>query len=119
MSLSKQKSNLQKAKSGNWSANRKFLVAYYDLLVKTSQAVIETGSGVPPSILSAAHKELKSGAAEERLILKSKGISELNRTPNTPLVDSMSAWTPVFEYIGAQCGSTGGVTSVVKGTSAG
>jgi hypothetical protein len=121
LGLRNQKSNLQKAKSGNWKAYQDFMLAFEKLQSQTAQAVINVGKGVPANVSTAARQEVKDVTVLDKLILKSKNMATLNASWNASGAGSLSAWNTVFFYVGGQCGLTGGSTQgtgqTVGGTS--
>ena len=78
LGLRNQKSNLQKAKSGNWKAYQDFMFAFEKLQSQTAQAVIIVGKGVPANVITAARQEVKDVTVLDKLILKSKNMATLN-----------------------------------------
>lgn len=107
LALRNQKSNVQKAKSGKWSAYQSFMLAFEKLQSQTAQAVINVGRGVPANVSTAARQEVKNVIVLDRLILKSKNMAALNASWNASGASSLTDWTTVFYYLGGQCGLTG------------
>ena len=115
-----QESNLEKAKSGNWSAYQSLMLSYEKTQSLTAQAVINVGKGVPANVSTAARQEVKTVMVLDRLILKSKNMATLNASWNASGAGSLSASNTVFYYVGGQCGLVGGSThgtQTVGGTS--
>jgi len=117
LALRKEQSDVQKLKSGNWSAYQRFLLAFDDVLSQTSQAVINRGADVPASVRSAARKEVKNIKVLQKLILKARNTAGLNASMNATGIDLISPSGPVIQYVGAQCGSAQGSPKGVLGTS--
>ena len=121
LALRNQESNLEKAKSGNWSAYQSLMLSYEKTQSQTAQAVINVGKGVPANVSTAARQEVKNVMVLDRLILKSKNMATLNASWNASGAGSLSAWNTVFYYVGGQCGLVGGSTQgtgqTVGGTS--
>jgi hypothetical protein len=113
----KQEPNLKPLTSGNWGVTQKFYVAYYGLLSKTSQAVLQVGEDVPQNVRGAARQEVTNIKAVQKLILKPKNLAGLNASTNATLHNVLSTWNAVSQYVGAQCGSVGSSSQGIAGTS--
>jgi hypothetical protein len=113
LTFHKQEPNLKKLKSGNWRASQSFYLAYYEMLSKTSQAVVASGMHVPADVRSAARKEVTDIKVLQKIILKAKSLDGLDASANGSLPGVLSAWTTVLQYVGAQCGLVGSSSSTV------
>jgi hypothetical protein len=114
--ISKEEADARNLSTANWSGYQRFLLAYDDGLSQTAQAVLDRGNNVPAGVRSAARSLVKNINAMQALVRKAKSTAELNASMQATLTNPFASFGPVFDYVGAQCGSYGSSSGTVAGT---